>query len=212
MWDDPDAMPIELSVEVSELFTRELTRSEPIDRMLKGLFGQASAHRDLSIMQPIRRKLPPVAYCKSLFREQITVILGEKRFLPELHQLGASRFNLEVVEEQEVQLGGCGRASMLKTYREYIEETEELAMDGLRKNMHIFDVIVKELVQNSRVTGLEVEELMKHLSPVMFEDMTGTFMINWEQPPVDVESDAAKNALQKKQHCGRHAWDGHCLT
>ncbi|KAJ6432323.1 hypothetical protein OIU84_019544 [Salix udensis] len=36
----------------------------------------------------------------------------------------------------------------------YVEETEELAMEGLRDNRHILDVITKELLEKSRVTGL----------------------------------------------------------
>ena len=37
---------------------------------------------------------------------------------------------------------------------QYIEETEEVAMKGLRDNMHILDVIAKELLEKSRITGL----------------------------------------------------------
>ncbi|WVZ02707.1 hypothetical protein V8G54_023513 [Vigna mungo] len=36
----------------------------------------------------------------------------------------------------------------------YIEETEELAMNALRNNRHILDLIAKELLERSRVTGL----------------------------------------------------------
>ncbi|CAL1391308.1 unnamed protein product [Linum trigynum] len=60
----------------------------------------------------------------------------------------------------------------------YIEETEELAIEGLRDNMHILDMIVKELLEKSRITGLEVEEMMKGLSPVMFEDFVKPYQIN----------------------------------
>ncbi|CAL1409381.1 unnamed protein product [Linum trigynum] len=60
----------------------------------------------------------------------------------------------------------------------YIEETEELAIKGLRDNMHILDMIVKELLDKSRITGLEVEEMMKGLSPVMFEDFVKPYQIN----------------------------------
>nr|QKY65079.1 FTSH protease 12 [Passiflora auriculata] len=52
----------------------------------------------------------------------------------------------------------------------YIEETEELAMRGLRDNKHILDLIATKLLQKSRITGLEVEKLMEGLSPVQFED------------------------------------------
>ncbi|KAL5989874.1 hypothetical protein ACLOJK_010769 [Asimina triloba] len=56
-----------------------LTESSKCAQISKGLFGQASARRDLSTAQSIRRKLPPVAFRKSLFKEQINVILGGKR-------------------------------------------------------------------------------------------------------------------------------------
>ncbi|KAJ6718247.1 ATP-DEPENDENT PROTEASE [Salix purpurea] len=63
----------------------------------------------------------------------------------------------------------------------YVEETEELAMEGLRDNRHILDVITKELLEKSRVTGLEVEDLMKELSPAMFEDFVKPFQINLDE-------------------------------
>ncbi|CAA6669840.1 unnamed protein product [Spirodela intermedia] len=78
-WDDPDVIPVDMTPEVSELFTRELTR--------------------------------------------------------------------------------------------YIDETEELAMHGLMQNRHILDMIANELLEKSRITGLEVEEKMKNLSPVMLVDL-----------------------------------------
>ncbi|KAM1346734.1 hypothetical protein ACFX13_036758 [Malus domestica] len=63
----------------------------------------------------------------------------------------------------------------------YIEETEELAMNGLRNNRHILDMIIKELLEKSRITGLEVEENIKDLSPVMFEDFVKPFQIDLEK-------------------------------
>ncbi|KAL6283152.1 hypothetical protein ACE6H2_014081 [Prunus campanulata] len=63
----------------------------------------------------------------------------------------------------------------------YIEETEELAMNGLKNNRHILDLIMEELLEKSRITGLEVEEKMKDLSPVMFEDFVKPFQINLEE-------------------------------
>ncbi|PON74433.1 AAA-type ATPase [Parasponia andersonii] len=63
----------------------------------------------------------------------------------------------------------------------YIEETEELAMDALRKNRHILDMITMELLEKSRITGLEVKEKIKSLSPVMFEDFVKPFQINLEE-------------------------------
>ncbi|XP_061348772.1 ATP-dependent zinc metalloprotease FTSH 12, chloroplastic [Gastrolobium bilobum] len=63
----------------------------------------------------------------------------------------------------------------------YIEETEELAMNALRDNRHILDMIARELLERSRITGLEVEEKLKGLSPVMFEDFVKPFQINLEE-------------------------------
>ncbi|KAI3456670.1 hypothetical protein Pfo_013333 [Paulownia fortunei] len=63
----------------------------------------------------------------------------------------------------------------------YIDETEELAMKGLRDNRHILDVIAQELLEHSRITGLEVEERMRGLSPIMFEDFVKPFQINLEE-------------------------------
>lgn len=60
----------------------------------------------------------------------------------------------------------------------YIEETEELAMNALRNNKHILDLITRELLERSRITGLEVEEKLKDMSPVMFEDFVKPFQIN----------------------------------
>lgn len=63
----------------------------------------------------------------------------------------------------------------------YIEETEELAMEGLMANRHILDFIAKELLEKSRITGLEVEERIQVFSPVMFEDFVKPFQINLEE-------------------------------
>lgn len=37
---------------------------------------------------------------------------------------------------------------------QYIEETEELAINALKDNRHILDMIAKELLEKSRITGL----------------------------------------------------------
>lgn len=37
---------------------------------------------------------------------------------------------------------------------QYIEETEELAMNSLKQNRHILDMIANELFEKSRITGL----------------------------------------------------------
>ncbi|CAN0901915.1 ATP-dependent zinc metalloprotease FTSH 12, chloroplastic [Linum grandiflorum] len=67
----------------------------------------------------------------------------------------------------------------------YIEETEELAMKGLRDNMDLLDLIANELLEKTRITGLEVEKMMTGLSPVMFEDIAKPFQIS---PNEDEES------------------------
>ncbi|KAJ8435303.1 hypothetical protein Cgig2_026395 [Carnegiea gigantea] len=63
----------------------------------------------------------------------------------------------------------------------YIEETEDLAIKGLEQNRHILDEISKELLEKSRITGLEVQEQMKRLSPIMFEDFAKPFQIDLNQ-------------------------------
>ncbi|XP_057473499.1 ATP-dependent zinc metalloprotease FTSH 12, chloroplastic [Actinidia eriantha] len=63
----------------------------------------------------------------------------------------------------------------------YIDETEELALKGLMDNKHILDLIAKELVEKMRITGLEVEERMKGLSPSMLEDIGQPYHINMEE-------------------------------
>uniref|UniRef100_A0A1J3ISD5 ATP-dependent zinc metalloprotease FTSH 12, chloroplastic n=1 Tax=Noccaea caerulescens TaxID=107243 RepID=A0A1J3ISD5_NOCCA len=63
----------------------------------------------------------------------------------------------------------------------YIEETEELAMNALRANRHILDLITRELLVRSRITGLEVEGKMKDLSPLMFEDFVEPFQIDADE-------------------------------
>ncbi|KAL2897228.1 ATP-dependent zinc metalloprotease FTSH 12 chloroplastic [Bienertia sinuspersici] len=60
----------------------------------------------------------------------------------------------------------------------YIEETEELAIMGLKDNRHILDAISKELLEKSRITGLDVEDRMNRLSPKMFEDFVKPFQID----------------------------------
>lgn len=63
----------------------------------------------------------------------------------------------------------------------YIEETEELAMKGLMENRHILDIIADKLLEDSRITGLEVEELMRHVPVSMFEDLVKPFQINLDE-------------------------------
>ncbi|KAF5949519.1 hypothetical protein HYC85_011512 [Camellia sinensis] len=63
----------------------------------------------------------------------------------------------------------------------YIEETQELAIKGLMDNRHILDMIARELLEKSRITGLEIEEKIKGFSPIMFEDFVKPFQINLEE-------------------------------
>ncbi|KAJ1698390.1 hypothetical protein LUZ63_006902 [Rhynchospora breviuscula] len=63
----------------------------------------------------------------------------------------------------------------------YIEETEEMAMHGLLKNRHILDALTNVLLEKSRITGLEVEERIKDLAPVMFEDLAAPVQINLDE-------------------------------
>ncbi|KAL0306099.1 UNVERIFIED_CONTAM: ATP-dependent zinc metalloprotease FTSH 12, chloroplastic [Sesamum radiatum] len=63
----------------------------------------------------------------------------------------------------------------------YIDEAEELAMKGLKDNRPILDMIARELLEHSRITGLEVQERMRELSPIMFEDFVKPFQINLDE-------------------------------
>lgn len=63
----------------------------------------------------------------------------------------------------------------------YIEETQELAIKGLMDNRHILDMIARELLEKSRITGLEIEEKIDGFSPIMFEDFVKPFQINLEE-------------------------------
>ena len=51
---------------------------------------------------------------------------------------------------------------------QYIEETEEIAMSGLKVNRHILDMITNELLENSRITGLVNEYVFFSHSPFLF--------------------------------------------
>ncbi|WOK99704.1 ATP-dependent zinc metalloprotease FTSH 12, chloroplastic [Canna indica] len=63
----------------------------------------------------------------------------------------------------------------------YIEETEDLAMKGLLQNRHILDAIARELLEKSRITGLEVDERIKQMSPIMFEDFAKPFQVRLDE-------------------------------
>ncbi|XP_011628477.1 ATP-dependent zinc metalloprotease FTSH 12, chloroplastic [Amborella trichopoda] len=71
----------------------------------------------------------------------------------------------------------------------YIEETEEYAMDGLMRNRHILDRIVDVLLERSRLTGLEVQEIVRQMNPSMFDDFVEPFQINLdEEGPMPVNN------------------------
>ncbi|CAI9263169.1 unnamed protein product [Lactuca saligna] len=63
----------------------------------------------------------------------------------------------------------------------YIQETEEVAIKGLTQNRHILDLISRELLEKSRITGVEVKEKIGRMSPQMFEDFVKPFQINAEE-------------------------------
>lgn len=63
----------------------------------------------------------------------------------------------------------------------YIEETEELAMKALKDNIHILDMVAKELLEKSRLTGLDIEVKINEMSPTMFEDFVEPFQINLDE-------------------------------
>ncbi|KAF7824391.1 ATP-dependent zinc metalloprotease FTSH 12, chloroplastic isoform X1 [Senna tora] len=108
--------------------------------------------------------------------EKITKIAREMVISPQNKRLGLTPLTKRVglVDRPDSPDGELIR------YR-YVEETEELAMNALRDNRHILDMIARELLEKSRITGLEVEEKMKGMSPIMFEDFVKPFQINVEE-------------------------------
>ncbi|GAB2222867.1 hypothetical protein Droror1_Dr00016998 [Drosera rotundifolia] len=87
----------------------------------------------------------------------------------------------------------------------YIEETEELAMKGLKDNRHILDVIALKLFEKFRITGLEVEEIMKGLSPIMFEDFTVSYKIDFDQEGEGAPSKIEGQSSGFRRYNGRPA-------
>ncbi|CAA0842133.1 ATP-dependent zinc metalloprotease FTSH 12-chloroplastic [Striga hermonthica] len=63
----------------------------------------------------------------------------------------------------------------------YIDETEALAMKGLRENKHILEEIARILLEKSRITGQEVDDIIKGLSPILFEDFLEPFRFGVEE-------------------------------
>lgn len=60
----------------------------------------------------------------------------------------------------------------------YIEETEEDAKNALRRNRHIFDRLTAELLERTKLSGMEVEEIVKSMNPVMMSDLMQTPNLN----------------------------------
>ncbi|XP_057835823.1 ATP-dependent zinc metalloprotease FTSH 12, chloroplastic isoform X1 [Cryptomeria japonica] len=77
----------------------------------------------------------------------------------------------------------------------YIDEAEEEAMTALRNNRHILDRLVAELLEHSKLTGLEVEEIVKSMNPVMIADPTK--MPEWNLDTMDTSPPA--NRLRRFQ-------------
>lgn len=53
----------------------------------------------------------------------------------------------------------------------YIEETEQDAKNALRRNRHILDRLTAELLERTTISGLEVQEIVKSMNPVMMSDL-----------------------------------------
>lgn len=97
--------------------------------------------------------------------ERITMIAREMVMSPE-----NARFGLTGLTSRGLNMTPEVAELFTRELTRYIDETEELAMNALRINRHILDVIAKELLKKSKITGVEVESIMKGLSPVMFEE------------------------------------------
>eukprot|EP00249_Psilotum_nudum_P021796 c28250_g1_i1 orf=123-3467(+) len=52
----------------------------------------------------------------------------------------------------------------------YIDETEEQAMKALVMNHHILDSLADELLQQTKITGVEVAKFIRSMNPIMMED------------------------------------------
>ncbi|GAB2286568.1 ATP-dependent zinc metalloprotease FTSH 12, chloroplastic [Dionaea muscipula] len=152
-WDDPHVIPTNMTLEVSELFM-QLRPSTTTPRIGSSHVGTPLPPKDGDTESP-HLHAPP----------------QPPRVMPTRHLTRRCRRpgNTE-----------CPRRAD-HFFLLYIEETEELAMKGLQDNRHILSAITAELLEKSRVTGLEVEERLKGLSPVMFEDFVQPFQINLDE-------------------------------
>ncbi|KAJ6982710.1 hypothetical protein NC653_025731, partial [Populus alba x Populus x berolinensis] len=120
--------------------------------------------------------------------EKITKIAREMAISPQNAKLGLTALTRRWDDPHVIPANMTLEVSELFTREmtRYVEETEELAMEGLRNNRHILDVITKELLEKSRITGLEVEDLMKELSPTMRDrchTMTSCDINHWTYIP-----------------------------
>eukprot|EP01018_Ginkgo_biloba_P027197 Gb_37729 [translate_table: standard] len=52
----------------------------------------------------------------------------------------------------------------------YVDETEEQAKIALATNRHILDKLAAKLLEHTKLTGLEVEEIVKSMNPIMISD------------------------------------------
>ncbi|KAG0583886.1 hypothetical protein KC19_3G168900 [Ceratodon purpureus] len=52
----------------------------------------------------------------------------------------------------------------------YIDETEEQAMEALRKNEHILRRLTEELLTKTKLSGFEAEDLIRSMDPIMMPD------------------------------------------
>lgn len=52
----------------------------------------------------------------------------------------------------------------------YIDETEEKAMEALRKNEHILRRLSEELLAKTKLSGFEAEDIIRSMDPIMMDD------------------------------------------
>ncbi|KAJ7563243.1 hypothetical protein O6H91_03G102400 [Diphasiastrum complanatum] len=52
----------------------------------------------------------------------------------------------------------------------YIDETQREALEGLSKNLNILEKLVDVLLTRTKISGLEVEDIVKEMNPVMLAD------------------------------------------
>lgn len=75
----------------------------------------------------------------------------------------------------------------------YVDETEEEAMQGLLTNRHILDRIVIELLDRTKMSGLDIAEMIKSMNPTMLADPL-------ERPDIEFGSQAQPDPLNRVGH------------